>query len=261
MRLALREGANEMRLEAMVQRRRDGRRGHRRRPVRFADGTRSVARGLSILLAGLMGAAVGTAEELDGAWKMAARREQDDFVFQVYVEAEPAAGRPTFRIEARYDAAPAIAAATLMDSMSREDSTMSGERRKLLERTATGALVHTFIDLPMLFADRELALRIEHSRDAERGIHRIEWVEANDRLPEPARGVLRLRSSGYWEFRPEGTGRSAATYVSRAEVGGSLPAALSNRLMRGQAEDAVTRLRDLIAERARTDVAAPPPGR
>ena len=69
--------------------------------------------------------------------------------------------------------------------------------------------------------------------------------------------MLRLRTSGYWEFRPRAPFGTFATYVSRAEVGGSLPAGIRDRLMRGQAEDAVERLARLIGEREA--VAAPPP--
>jgi hypothetical protein len=56
-----------------------------------------------------------------------------------------------------------------------------------------------------------------------------------------------------------GLGRTSATYLSRAEVGGSLPAALSDRLLQGQAVEAVQRLQALLLERTTTNVAAPPP--
>lgn len=192
-------------------------------------------------------------------WKIAAERRDDDFAWQVYEEAAPVAGRPTFRIEAQFDVPPPIAASTLLQSMSKQDATMKGMRREVLEQREDGAVIHTFIDLPFMFDDRELAIDVRHRDDPGTGVHRIEWAEVNDRLPPPASGVLRLDSSGYWEFRPaEGEG-TTATYVSRAEVGGSLPAAIGDRMMRGQAEDAVKRLRRLLAERALTNVAAPPP--
>jgi hypothetical protein len=47
--------------------------------------------------------------------------------------------------------------------------------------------------------------------------------------------------------------------MSRAEVGGSLPASLGNRLMKGQAVTAVERLGGLIAERRLTHASGPPP--
>lgn len=197
-------------------------------------------------------------EDPFAGWQQAARRE-GDLAWALYVETDPAPGVPAFRIETRFEVPPAIAARTLMASMSEGDATARGERRVLLEQTAETALVHTFVDLPFLFSDRELAVRIVASHDAATGIHRIDWVDENEHLPPPADGVLRLRTEGYWEFRPRAPFGSFATYVSRAEVGGSLPAGLRDRLMRDQAEDAVERLAHRIGTRDPATVAAPPP--
>lgn len=218
---------------------------------------------IALCLAVSAGAEVGGAQSedaVDGTWRRAADREDALLAWSVYVEREPRPGRPAFRIETRFAAPPSVAAATLMESMAEDGSTTRGERRRLLERKPNGALVHTYIDLPFMFADRELAIRVTASRDAATGIHRIEWVDANEHLPPPAVGVLRLQTKGYWEFRPDPIGGTRATYVSRAEVGGSLPLALQDRLMRGQAEDAVKRLARSIGERGTVQVAAPPPG-
>ena len=219
---------------------------------------------VSLLLGyGVSGVAPAFAESLDVAWEKASTRSDDGFEWTVYVEAEQTPGRPAFRVDAQLEAPPAVAARTLMASMSEEGATTSGETRKLLERTPNGALVHTFIDLPFMFADRELAVRIDHRRDAETGIHRVLWRDENENLPEPAEDVLRLASEGYWEFRPAPSGGTEAIYVSRAEVGGSLPTAVGDRLMKGQAVEAVQRLHRLIAERDTSadlvGVAAPPP--
>jgi len=197
---------------------------------------------------------------VEASWEMAAVRNQDALAWSVYVERDPMPGRPAFRIETEFEVSPSVASETLMDSMAERDATATGERRRLLERTRDTALVHTYIDLPFMFSDRELAVLITASRDANTGVHRIDWVDANEHLPPPDDDVLRLHTSGYWEFRPmPPLGRTQATYVTRAEVGGSLPAALRDRLMRRQAEDAVKRLGRLIDERRSAQVAAPPP--
>jgi len=219
---------------------------------------------LLVWAAALMWAAVpALAESLDVDWRKASTRSDDGFEWTVYVEAEQTPGSPAFRVDAELEAPPAIAARTLMASMSEEGATTSGETRQLLERTPNGALVHTYIDLPFMFSDRELAVRIDHRRDAATGIHRVLWHDENENLPEPADDVLRLESEGYWEFRPAPSGGSQAIYVSRAEVGGSLPTSVGDRLMKGQAVEAVQRLHRLIAERDPSqdsiNVAAPPP--
>mgnify|MGYP006147594931 CR=1 FL=1 len=193
------------------------------------------------------------------SWELALHRADDGFQWTVYEEAQPIPGRPAFRVEARFDVPPGIAADTLMASMSEETTTTSGERRRLLERTPDGALVHTYIDLPFMFSDRELAIRIRHVADRETGIHRISWRDANEHLSPPDDGVLRLTTEGYWEFRPLAPHGTQAVYMTRAEIGGSLPKAVGDRLMRGQAVDSVKRLRRLLAERQTMNVAAPPP--
>ena len=200
------------------------------------------------------------AEEPEIKWKTASRRSRGDVQWTVFVETQKTPGRPAFRIETSFDVVPVVAAATLMQEMVEAGvATTPGETRRVMERFDRGALVHTRIDLPFMFADREIAVRIEHTDDPRTGIHRVEWVDANDLLPPVEEGVLRLASRGYWEFRPATPGRTEATYVTRAEVGGSLPAALGDRLLKGQAVTAVERLGDLLAVRERTHVAGPPP--
>jgi hypothetical protein len=215
------------------------------------------------LLVSHAGVAQAESEPATGAqepsWELALHRADDGFEWTVYEEAQPVPGRPAFRVEARFEAAPRIAADTLMASMSEETKTTSGERRRLLERTPDGALVHTYIDLPFMFSDRELAIRIRHVADRETGIHRISWRDANEHLSPPDDGVLRLTTEGYWEFRPLSPHGTQAVYMTRAEIGGSLPKAVGDRLLRGQAVDSVKRLRRLLAERQTMNVAAPPP--
>ena len=219
-----------------------------------------VVLGVALASTNPVGADEPAAPPVETSWEVAAVRNQDALAWSIYVERDPMPGRPAFRIETEFGVPPSVASETLMDSMAEGDAMATGERRRLLERTRDSALVHTYIDLPFMFSDRELAVRITVSRNENTGVHRIDWVDANDHLPPPDDGVLRLHASGYWEFRPmPSLGRTQATYVTRAEVGGALPAALRDRLMRGQAEDAVKRLARLIDERRTVQVAAPPP--
>ncbi len=198
-------------------------------------------------------------------WQLASQKSDGDFSWSVYEQTDRSPERPAYRIETELDVPPGVAASTLMSDMAEAvdegAGTSLGERRQVLERTDRFALVHTYIDLPLMFSDREVAIEIHHRDDARTGVHRIDWVAANERLPPPARGVVRLETDGYWEFRPhpDEAGRARATYVTRADVGGSLPRAFSNRMMRAQAVDSVKRLNALLERRRTTHVAAPPP--
>jgi len=202
---------------------------------------------------------VAFADTPDASWRMASKRDRDGMEWVMYVEAEKSPGSPAYRVETSLDATPRVAALTLMEEMSQPGGASTGQTRHLLERTDREALVHTYIDLPFMFSDRELAIRIRHTDDPATGIHRIDWIDENGALPPVDSGVLRLSTEGYWEFRPNGANRTNATYVSRAEVGGSLPSVLSNRLMKGQTVESVERIQRLLSERRRTHVAAPPP--
>lgn len=194
-------------------------------------------------------AMVVPARFVEPVWQRLADRRDDDFTWTLFEEAEATPGRPAFRVEARLEVPPPVAAETLMDSLADQTPTTAGETRRLIERTDRTALVHTYIDLPFMFSDRELAIRIFHTREASTGVHRVDWVDANEVLPPPSDDVLRLATAGFWEFHPGEAGGTRAIYVTRAEVGGSLPQSLGDRLMRRQAEDAVQRLRRLVAAR------------
>jgi hypothetical protein len=201
--------------------------------------------------------ASGQANEGSERWKQADRFAEGDFVTTLFVESERTVGRPAFKIETTFDVSPYVAVVTLMDGMVSASDLPAGQSRRVLERSEHEAVVYTFIDLPFLLSDRELALRIVHSEDKEAGVHRVEWVEANDVLPPVQRKVVRLAgASGYWEFRPDGQGGSLATHMTQAEIGGSIPASIGDRLMKAQALSTVERLRNQIRNRQRTHVAA-----
>lgn len=194
------------------------------------------------------------------AWKLADRSGRGDAAVELFVEQEPTPGRPTFRLETSFDVPPSVARAVLLEGMLDPSEAPSGQRRKVLERSENGAVVYTFIDLPLMLADREVALRVVASSDVTSDVHRIEWREANDVLPAPAPDVVRLTgAAGYWEFRPNGHGGTRAIHETRTELGGSFPVSLGDRLMRSQAVESVESLRARIARRDLRDVAAGPP--
>jgi hypothetical protein len=210
---------------------------------------------LFVLLVGVP----GRANEAGERWRLAESRREGESGLRLFVEAERTAGRPAFKIETTFDVSPFLAAVVLMDGMLSGSDLPKGQRRRVLERSEREALVYTFIDLPFLLSDRELVLRIVHSEDPETGIHRIEWVEANDVLPAVQGSVVRLNgANGYWEFRPDGRSGTLATHMTQTEIGGSIPESIGNRLMKSQALNSVERLRGKIRDRQRTHVAGPP---
>ena len=215
----------------------------------------------ALFLAASAEPAAAAEEGAASPWKLAEEREELGQTVEVFVEAKRTPGRPAFRIETILDAPPAAAAAELRGEMLSETDLPKGQTRKILERRANEAVVHTFLDLPLMLADRELALRLLTTVDEATGIHRVDWDTANEVLPPAAPSVVRLDGTrGHWEFAPDGKGRTRAVYESRTEIGGSIPAAIGDRLMKSQAIEAVSRLRQRLETRQRTHVASDRPG-
>ena len=212
------------------------------------------------LIASALIARASSATEVDPHWQLADRRGKGDASLALFVEQVPTPGRPTFRLETTFDVTPTVVHQILVEGMLNPNEAPSGQTRKVLERNASGTIVYTFIDLPMMLSDRELAIRVVESIDRATGIHRVEWSEANDLLPPASPDVVRLTgAAGFWEFRPNGRGGTQAIHETRTELGGSIPESIGDRLMKSQAIDSVETLRARIAKHSQSDVASGPP--
>jgi hypothetical protein len=229
-------------------------------PVPFAPFASFALRALSALLVLVGLASTATAAGKEPGWQLADRRGNGADAYALFVESTPTPGRPAFRVETHFTVAPSVVYAALLEGMLDPKEAPSGQTRKVLQRNADSTVVYTFIDLPLMLSDRELALRVVPTADPKTGIHRVVWSEANDVLPPANDDVVRLEGAqGFWEFRPDGAGGTQAIHMTQTELGGSFPAALGDRLMKGQAVEAVEKLRDRVAHRGASDVAAGPP--
>lgn len=225
------------------------------------DELRSTALGFfTVVIVSTLLAHAASAAGADPHWQLADRSGKGDAALALFVEQIPTPGRPTFRLETTFDVPPSLAHQILSESMLNPNEAPSGQRRKVLERTSSGTIVYTFIDLPMMLSDRELAIRVVESSDPGTGIHRVEWSEANDLLPPAKPDVVRVTgAAGFWEFRPNGHGGTQAIHETRTELGSSIPQSIGDRLMKSQAIDSVEALRERIAKHTQSDVAAGPP--
>ncbi len=187
------------------------------------------------------------------------KERNDDFV--LYVSSGADSRYQTYKLETTLDAEPGEAVESLLVLMTSAELAPEGQERRVLEQTDDGFLVHTFIDMPMLIADRDVALRVTREPPGDGGARRVAWTAVADGVPPPKAKVVRIpESTGYWEFVPDGPGRSRAVYVTHSDLGGSIPAWLINSLMRDQVAGDVDRLRRVISDRARAVGAAPPDG-
>jgi hypothetical protein len=72
-------------------------------------------------------------------------------------------------------------------------------------KTDTEQIIHTSIDLPMMFSDRDIVTRGVGSVDPKTGIRRIDFKAIEHPQVPPREGFIRLtQSGGFWEFVPDG---------------------------------------------------------
>lgn len=206
--------------------------------------------------AALLLAAAGGA---DDGWEVLERSDAAGAGYVLYIGGNGDGRYPSYKLETLLEAAPAEAAASTMTVMTSPHMAPEGQRRKLLSQNGDETVIYTFIDMPMMVSDRDVALRVTRNGDAESGVHRISWTADGNAAPPPPKKVVRLpEAHGYWEFAPDGPGRSRATYVTHADLGGSLPPWLVKPMMREQVAGDVDNLREVIRKRS-TTVSAPPP--
>lgn len=98
---------------------------------------------------------------------------------------------------------------------------------RVLERGADEAVVYFRFDLPWPISDRDWTVRYRWHRDGDRFV--MTWCDANDQGPPPGRAVRVTPMRGYWELTATAAGATLARYVFLAELGGSLPHAVSEQ--------------------------------
>lgn len=176
------------------------------------------------------------------SWRVAEPRDGDPEGYTLYVE-ETDARYPGYKAEGWLDADPQEAAASIMVQMTHDEFVPKGQTRRILRSADDEVVLHTFIDMPIMVADRDLTLRITQNEDPETGVVRVEWQSAEAEAPAPGGEVVRISEArGYWELVPAAPGRTRATYMTRADLGGWLPARLVSPLMRDQVAGDVSRL-------------------
>ena len=211
---------------------------------------------LAAALVLLLVAAPGAATEI--RWEVEERDEDPEHGYVLYV-AEGDAAYPTYKLETRLPVAPEEAVASLLVLMTSEDRAPEGQERRVVRRSEDEVVIHTTIDMPAIVADRDVALLVKVAPDVGDGRRRVAWQTTRDGVPPAPKDVVRIpESSGFWEFSADGPGRSRAVYVTRSDLGGSIPAWIVSPMMRDQVAGDMQRLRDVIEERAQA-VSSPPP--
>jgi hypothetical protein len=166
------------------------------------------------------------------SWEPGEKGQGKGYAYQVFKQQKE--GEPFVRYQVRgtIDAAPAVLGDTAQTLSADPSRAPEGQTRKVIARTATETILHTSIDLPMMFTDRDIVSRGVKSADAKSGVVRIDFKSVEDPRVPPQDGFLRLqRTGGFWEFVPESEKRSRVTLETYVDLGGSLPGWLVSGMM------------------------------
>jgi hypothetical protein len=141
-----------------------------------------------------------------------------------------------YQVRGTIDATPEVLQRTTRRLTADPSRAPKGHTRRVISLTDTETVIYTSIDLPVMFSDRDIVTRGVGSADPKTGIRRIDFNVIEHPAAPPREGFIRLqKSSGFWEFVPDGEKRSKVTFATYVDLGGSLPSWLVSGMMSGTA--------------------------
>ena len=166
------------------------------------------------------------------AWSSEATKQGKGFAYEVFSQAADGEEYVRYRAKGTIAATPETLGRSVRVIASDPERAPEGHTRRVLEDDADAFIVHTHIDLPALFSDRDIVTLGENKTDTATGVRRIDWKAIDDRRAPPSEDVVRIRkSAGFWEFKPLADGRSEVIYETYIDLGGSLPGWLVQPMM------------------------------
>ena len=192
--------------------------------------TRRTASWISVAL--LAVAAPSASDPKSDAWTPGDKGEGRGYAYQVFSQQKE--GEPFVRYQVRgtIDATPEVCQKTASRLSADPSRSPKDQKRVVVAKTDTETVLHTSIDLPMMFSDRDIVTRGHASTDAKTGVRRIDFKSVEDPRVPPQDGFIRLTNTGgFWEFVPDGAQRSKVTFETYVDLGGSLPGWLVSGMM------------------------------
>jgi hypothetical protein len=182
---------------------------------------------------GLIALALPAASDPDAvSWTPGNTGHGPGYAYQVFSQQKE--GEPFVRYQVRgtIDATPEVLSRTASAISSDPARAPKDQKRELISKTDTETVLHTSIDLPMMFSDRDVVTRGVSSADPKTGVRRIDFKSVEIPSVPPKEGFIRLtHTGGFWEFVPDGEKRSKVTFETYVDLGGSLPAWLVSGMM------------------------------
>jgi len=172
------------------------------------------------------------ATDSDGAWSPGKKGEGRGYTYQTFSQQKEGEPFVRYRVKGTIDATPEVLQRLATDLSSDPKRAPKDQTRRVILKTEDEQILHTSIDLPMMFSDRDIVTRGVRSVDPKTGIRRIDFKAIEHPSVPPRDGFIRLtKSGGFWEFVPDGDNRSKVTFETFIDLGGSLPGWLVSGMM------------------------------
>ena len=187
-----------------------------------------------LLCLGLLALALPAVAEsgTDEAWTAGTKGQGSGYTYQVFSQQKE--GEPFVRYQVRgtIDATPEVLQKAATRVSTDPKRAPKDQTRAVIAKTDTETVIHTSIDLPMMFSDRDIVTRGVSSADPKTGTRRIDFKSIEHPQVPPREGFIRLtKTGGFWEFVPDGDRRSKVVLETYVDLGGSLPGWLVSGMM------------------------------
>jgi START domain len=168
----------------------------------------------------------------DPAWSPGKKGEGRGYTYQVFSQQKEGEEFVRYQVRGTIDAKPEALQRLAQELSSDPRRAPKDQTREVILKTDNEQIIHTSIDLPMMFSDRDIVTRGVKSADPKTGIYRIDFKSTEHPKVPPRDGFIRLtKTGGFWEFVPDGPERSKVTLETFVDLGGALPAWLVSGMM------------------------------
>jgi hypothetical protein len=164
-------------------------------------------------------------------WELIDQEASDRGGWALYGREKEGSEVNEYKVTGLIEAPPQIALRAAREALFNEKYLPDNQKVTILERSEERVLTYTVTEMPGLFSDRDAVIEYVFFERVGLGTFGVTWSVAPNGGPAKPEGVVRIpRLSGGWEFAADGSGRTLATCVAHADIGGNIPAWLVNRL-------------------------------
>ncbi len=170
---------------------------------------------------------VNTSAHAANAWEVYKQDDDPKIGYVLYKRKVSGSDFPEYKLIGMIFAPPEKAQEAARISAIDPQYTPPNQKRTILHNTGQDIRAYHYISLPLV-SDRDLVTHTQLGSGPTPGWFYMRW-EQSDEGPKKKEGVVRMpMSRGKWEFAPGDPGTTVATLIIHTDLGGSVPAWLTN---------------------------------